>query len=267
RQAFQESAPRNRARQISRDQFSHDVLPFLRRIISAMWPAAVRTLSRGSRPSSSPRPRSRGRRARPCGRARPPNLCGPAGGPATSSGRGTESICRRALLFQAHRGILAAWRAAPAPQSPRAGRRKKSQGRIYGKRAWRLPPVVAGNDKPGFAGVSIAARLRRAALPASRGVRHELDPDPERARRARRVEGLVDLGIRRRQIAAWKKVLPQRAGGGVAPVEDVGELREDTQATIQLVVEVQTEDRAIGDLAGAQATHLVGLVPDLGVSA
>src|SRR5947207_2653666 len=222
---------------------------------------------RGSRPWSLFRLPARGRPVRPSGRARLPSLCGPAGGPATWSERGTESICRRALLFQAHRGILAAWRAAPAPQSPRAGRTKESQGRTYGKRAWRLPPVVAGKDKPGFEGVSIAARLRLTALPASRGVGYELYPDPERARRARCEEGFVDLGARRRQVAAREKILPQRAGGGVASVEDVGELCERPQAAIELVVEIQIEDRVSADLTRSQEIHRVGLMPVVVVAA
>jgi hypothetical protein len=91
--------------------------------------------------------------------------------------------------------------------------------------------------------VSIAARCAARAWLARRGIGHELDPDPKSARRARCIERLVDLGARRRQIAAREKVLLQRAGGGVTPVEDVGELREEPQASIQFVVEIQIEER------------------------
>src|SRR3979490_1002660 len=232
-----------------------------------MPPAAARMPRRGSRPWSLFRLPSRGRRARPCGRARLPSPGGPAGGPATWSGRGTESICRRARLFRAHRGILAAWRAAPAPRSQRAGRRKELQGWTYRERAWRLPPVIAGNDKPGFEGVSIAARLRVAPLPGSRCAGHELYSDPEGARRTRCVEGLVDLGARRRQAAAREKILPQRTGACIAPVADVGELGERPQAAIDLVVEIHVEDRVAGDLARSQVIHSVGLMPVVVVAA
>src|SRR6267378_5955451 len=232
-----------------------------------MPPAAARMPRRGSRPWSLSRLPSREHRARPCGRARLPSPCGPAGGPATWSVRGTESICRRARLFRALRGILAAWRAAPAPRSQRAGRRKESQGWIYRERAWRLPPVIAGNDKPGFEGVSIAARLRLAALPGSRCVGHELYSDPKGARRTRCVEGLVDLGARRRQAAAREKILPQRAGGCIAPVEDVGKLCERAQAAIEPVVEAHIENRIAGDLTRSKEIHSVGLMPVVVVAA
>src|SRR5439155_20401668 len=129
--------------------------------------------------------------------------------------------------FQARREIPAAWHAAPAParRGGGAGRRSLPRAGIFWKPTSGPSPIVAGNDKPGLAGVSNRGSLRRPALPAGRSIGNELDPDPKRARRAWCVERLVDLGAGRRQGAAGDIAMPQGAQVGGAAVEYAAEVR------------------------------------------
>src|SRR2546425_2240454 len=59
----------------------------------------------------------------------------------------------------------------------------------------------------------------------------------------------------RSTLFPYTPLFRSRAGGGVAPAEDVAQLCEHPQAAIQLVVEVQIEERVAADLARAQEIH------------
>src|SRR5262249_35953942 len=111
----------------------------------------------------------------------------------------------------------------------------------------------AGYCAPAPSGASAAATAVSAAMRIFIALwytlRNELDPDPDPARRAGGDEGLVRLRAGRGERAAREEVLAQGGRARVAPVEDIGDLREQAQPPLEAVVEAEIEQRVAGDLA------------------